>query len=80
MNKEEILRIAREKYSIGTKYFALDSKTICEITGDLKWGDTNNIYGVNWGINGSYNNNSNVYNNRKWAEIVSTPNKIYELW
>lgn len=81
MNKEEILAEAKKRYSPGTKYKALDELAHCFITGDLQYGESNNIYGVNWGKNNQgYNNDSNVYNNGIWAKIISSPIKCYELW
>jgi hypothetical protein len=75
MNKKEILKIAKQKYPIGCVIdslggcynYKLDEKMYIEHP--IKWSNQDICgYGVT------------LYNNGKWAKIISTPIKCYELW
>lgn len=87
MTNEEILKLAKEKYPIGTvyvsKYSINQGNSIEESTYIVA---SNEIY-----FNGlelqvisiqekKYNVRGFIYYSGKWAEIISTPNKTYELW
>jgi hypothetical protein len=79
MDKEEILRIAREKYSIGTvvlsEYskrkgynhkYKIENQNFNWVGNDLKTkGELASPF---------------IYYKGVWSEIISTPIKTYELW
>jgi hypothetical protein len=79
MDKEEILRIAREKYPIGTIILSEYSKRRgynrqCEIENqNFDW-DYDNLKVIGELITPF------IYYKGVWSEIISTPNKVYELW
>lgn len=76
MDKKELLKIAKEKYPVGTVIISPYSKDTFEIIGkEFKLNQHNNIHVLDNGAYAPY-----VYYNNKWAEIISSPVKSYELW
>jgi hypothetical protein len=76
MNKEEILKIAKEKYPVGTKVLMTNNrnKATIENLDDIDFWHDKSIH--------LKTSNSLLYDcsENKWAKIISAPNKIYELW
>lgn len=83
MNKEEILKIARKKYPIGTIFksaYNPDRYPKCKIVkrGRLHWERYAGLYND---TNAVYYAETNIFGKKgTWAEIVSLPFKCYELW
>lgn len=81
MINEEILKIAKEKYPIGTVFKSA-------ITGDIFTVEDNSTSLSSTNIcfkTKEKNKDGNFFacvctSKGKWAEIISTPNKNYELW
>ncbi len=83
MNKEELLKIARQKYPSGTIMISDYSLEM----GYSKQASTYTIAGQNFTKNSDGIQASDkrgfypyIYYKNKWAEIVSLPYKAYELW
>lgn len=79
MDKEEILRNAKEKYPVGCKVLSEYAKqkkynniTIVE-TQDFRWSDDN------LKVNGNKFSPFLLWEG-VWAEIISSPIRTYELW
>lgn len=73
LEKEQLLEEARKKYPVGTIFkIAHKPSLVGQITGNLKWGTNNNIFGVNFTM-ASEPNDGAVYADGLWAEIVSYP-------
>lgn len=82
MDKDEILKIAKEKYPIGTVMVSDYSlKNTRNRENSIYTITQHNHYwiGDNLQLNGD-GFSPYVYYKGKWAEIISTPNKSYELW
>ena len=77
MTNEEILKIAKEKYPVGTKVICLTGKEIETLNGEIHW---NNRKLLCASKENPYTNLVRIYMNNVWAEIISTPFKTYELW
>lgn len=83
MDKEELLKIAKEKYPIGTVMVSDYSLKMCRSREKSTYTITDNQKHYWVGDNLQLTSNSStpyVYYKGKWAEIISIPNKSYELW
>ena len=89
MNKEEILKIAKEKYPIGTLFKEPFEAQKYIMNDDLSNPDKNGWFFFNNSLvvyvkdeNGKVINDRGVYliYDGTWAETIPTPNKSYELW
>lgn len=75
MDKEELLKIAKEKYPIGTVITSLTGLTEKIISyHNLPFNKADDFW-----LEGEFHN-LKIYDGNTWAEIISTPNKSYELW
>lgn len=74
MDKDEILKIAKEKYPVGT--------IVNSLGGNKNEKITNTLFQERKHLVNSLEHNSDclIYYNGQWAEIISTPSKNYELW
>lgn len=77
MTNEEILKIAKEKYPVGTKVKCLIGHEIETLNGEIHWVGSKLLCASK---ENPYNNFIRIYMNNNWAEIISTPFKTYELW
>lgn len=77
MTNEEILKIAKEKYPVGTKVKCLTGHEIETLNGKIHWVGSKLLCASK---ENPYNNFIRIYMNNNWAEIISTPFKTYELW
>ena len=76
MNKEEILKIAKQKYPNGTKFKCVNNNN-CYTSSNIIDHDK---FKFTESHNGVYKGNFWIYLKKQWATIISTPIKIYELW
>ena len=77
MTNEEILKLAKEKYPVGTKVKCLTGHEIETLNGEIHWVGSKLLCASK---ENPYNNFIRIYMNNNWAEIISTPFKTYELW
>jgi len=85
INEKELLEAAKIRYPIGTKYFALNTDVEIVVTNDIFKNNGGVILDVNdleeTHTPELYRNVSRcVYAYGRWAEIVSKPEIIFELW
>jgi hypothetical protein len=80
MTKEELLEKARRDYPVGTEYDPLNKRHILSNPNTVKverndhhYGGVGDLYGI-WV--GSTNCSGTIYAQGKWAEIISTPDKM----
>lgn len=82
MDKNELLKIAREKYPIGTVFksaYNPEQYPKCVVKNNNFKFDYDNLFtSKDDCIFYADCNKLGKYNT--WAEIISTPNKSYELW
>lgn len=83
MNKEEILKLAKEKYPIGTIFKSAYNPEIyskCEIKSDSFIFENDNLFTCpgDHAIFYAEFNLKGIQNS--WAEIIPTPIKNHELW
>ncbi len=67
LDKEELLRIAKEKYPIGCKFYSVGSNTTIEMKGEPYFTDYSGLILWNYGGGGR------IYSENSWAEIISLP-------
>jgi hypothetical protein len=80
MDKEELLKIAKEKYPIGTVFKSASTHDIFTVANHNNYASTNICFGtLEQNQDGNYY--GCVYSSKgNWAKIISTPVKYYELW
>lgn len=82
VNKEEILRLAKQNYPVGTIFksaYNPEEYPKCEIKEESYFNfESSNLFNDDNAI--YYYEKNKLGNHHTWAEIISLPFKTYELW
>jgi len=75
---DNLLETAKQNYPIGTTFKSLIDRTTKTVISDTPYGCSYICVGVK--TPRTSQSTAYLYKDGKWAEIISTPVKSYELW